>query len=402
MFPNKAIVKTRSMAQIRASTRFLSRSAVKAWLAALSAMGGGCSSQEPSDQPTVCDGRGVICTVAGTGQSLFDGDGKLALQTSFYYPLDIAFDENGTPLILDFNNFRVRRITHDDKIATFMGRGEEDYPEEGALASETALHHASDIAMDSEGRLYVAGGHAPVVFLVDADDRVRIVAGNGDFGSDGDGGLALNARFMTPYGVVPDNAGGFYVSDSDAHVVRYIDAEGTIATVAGNGTAGYSGDDGPGPQAQLNNPTRMALDAAGRLHVCDTYNHAIRVVETDGTIRTLAGTGEPGYTGDGGVGSAAMLNTPFDLRFAPNGDLYVADRENHVIRRIDSDGIITTVVGTGTPGFTGDEGDAETCQLNRPSGVNLASDGSLWIADTYNQRIRRVSGFLATGPSGPH
>lgn len=364
---------------------------------ALLVAAGGCPSVDPMPEPDPCDAAGTICTVAGTGLSLFDGDGRDALDTSFYYPLDIEFDRDGRPLILDFNNLRVRRIDDDGTIETAMGLDYEEVPIDGALATETPLHHASDISVDSGGRLYVAGDHVPVVFLVGTDDRVRFVAGNGEFGYDGDGGPALEATMVAPFGVLPDDRGGFYISDQSAHVVRYVDPEGVIHTVAGNGARGYSGDGGAGPSGQLNAPTRMALDPSGRLCVCDTDNNVIRRLELDGTIQTVAGTGELGYSGDGGPAASAELNTPYDLRFDRNGVLYVADTGNNVIRRIDAEGTIATVAGTGEPGFAGDEDDVRQCRLNRPSGINFDGDGSLWIADTYNQRVRRVAGFLAPG-----
>lgn len=341
----------------------------------------------------VCDQPGTICTVAGTGASSFNGDGKVALETSLYYPLDIEFDETGRPLILDFNNLRLRRLNTDDTIETIIGVDYEDVPIEGAPAIETPLHHASDVEPDSHGRLFVAGYHAPVVFRVDTDKRVYWVAGSGDFGNTGDGGQALDATFLAPFGVASDSQGGLYVSDNDAHVVRFIAPNGIITTVAGNGTLGYSGDGGPGAAAQLARPTHLRIAPDGTLCICDTGNHAVRRLNADGTIETIAGTGVAGASGDGRPASAAQLDSPYDVRFAPDGTLHIADRGNNVIRRIDENGIIATVVGTGGQGFDGDEGSAEACMLDRPSGLNFAPDGSLWIADTYNQRVRRVAGY---------
>lgn len=386
------------------------RASLPRWLWALCVMMAGimvgaCGSQATNGTAGTttgdpCDTAGVICTVAGTGMKLFDGDGRDALETSFYYPLDVEFDTSGRPLILDFNNLRVRRLNDDGTIETIMGLDFEAAPLDGAIASETPLHHASDIEMDDAGQLYVAGDHVAVVFIVGTDNRVHIVAGTDEFGYEGDGGPALEARMTAPFGVLPDSEGGFYISDADANVVRYVDPEGIIHTAAGDGMVGYAGDGGPATEAQLNTPSRMALDNAGRLYICDTNNHAIRRVEADGTIQTFAGTGEQGYAGDGGPATAAQLNTPYDLRFVPNGDLYVADTGNNVIRRIDIDGVIETVIGTGQAGFAGDEADAKQCELNRPSGVNFSDDGAMWISDTFNNRVRRVSGYIAGGNSG--
>jgi hypothetical protein len=340
--------------------------------------------------------------MAGTGQSVFDGDGKPARLTSLYYPFDIAFDAADRPLIIDWNNLRLRRIASNGIVSTIMGRDFEAPPTEGALAVDTPLHHSSDVELDMTGNLYVAGNHSPVVFRVGADDRVTIVAGTDQAGYDGDGGPARMAKLTTPYGVFPDADGGVYIGDAGAHVVRYVDGAGMIRTVAGTGpvlgtrAGGYSGDGGPAVAAQLNGPTRLRLDGEGNLLICDTNNHVIRKVDGAGVITTIAGTGTFGFSGDGGPAAAAQLNTPYDLRVADDGDVYIADSGNNVVRRIDhATGIISTVVGTQTAGFAGDEGDAGACELKFPVGIELADDGSLWIADTFNQRVRRVAGFLA-------
>jgi len=348
--------------------------------------------------PAACSNAGVICTIAGTGLSQFDGDGRPALQTSFYYPFEIAFDTSDRPLILDFNNLRVRRLNSDGTIQTIMGQDFEGAPVDGALASDTSLHHASDIEMDAGGNLYVAGDHVAYVFRVGTDNRVRILAGNGDAGYTGDGGPATAAELTTPFGVLPTDDGGFYVADVDAQVIRYVTPDGVISTVAGNGSRGYSGDGGQATSAELNSPTRMRLDAGGNLYFCDTNNHAVRRVDKSGIITTVAGTGTLGYSGDNGPATAARLNTPYDLRFAPNGDLYVADTGNNVIRRIDHSGVVTTVVGIGIGGFAGDGTEARLARLNHPSGINFDSDGSLWIADTFNERVRRVAGVSSNSP----
>jgi sugar lactone lactonase YvrE len=242
--------------------------------------------------------------------------------------------------------------------------------------------------------MYVAGNHVPLVFRVSTDDRVEVVAGGETFGYSGDGGPAIAAELTAPFGVIPDGAGGFYFSDIELHVVRYVNAEGTIQTVAGNGERGYSGDGGSGTLAQLNGPTRLRLDAQGRLLICDTNNHVIRRLDPDGNLSTLVGTGTLGHTGDGGPATAARLNKPYDVRFSPAGNLYIADTGNNVIRRVDAAGNISTVVGTGTSGFSGDEGDAAVCRLNGPSGVIFDAEGAMWISDTFNERVRRVAGFL--------
>jgi hypothetical protein len=357
----------------------------------------------PTPTPIKTTGRtcaqlGSICTVVGTGRSLFDGDGKLGEETSLYYPLSVTFDSLQRPLIVDWNNLRLRRVNDNGRIETVMGTGDEAFPVDGALAVDTPLHHASEARFDPSGRLFIAGDHVPVVFRVDTDGRVYTVAGSEQVGYDGDGGPARGAKLTTPFGVLPTANGGLYIADIDAHVIRYVEPNGTIRTVAGTGQQGYSGDGGPATSARLAGPARMRLDAEGNLYFAEAKNHVIRRVGLDGRISTVAGQGQRGYLGDGGPARNARFDAPYDLELAPNGDLYVADTGNSVVRRIDRDGYITTVVGVGKAGFDGDRGDAKDCQLNRPSGLALADDGALWIADTFNNRVRRVQGMLLMYP----
>jgi hypothetical protein len=346
----------------------------------------------PTNTPAMgdCDDAGTICTVAGTGMSVFDGDGRDALLTSFYYPIDIVFQSDGLPIIDDWNNLRGRRIDADGTVQTIIGTGLEANPENGALATETPLHHASELTFDLQGRLLVAGDHVPFVFRVGLDQRIQIIAGNGLFETSGDGGPALDAGFVSPFGVLPDSEGGFWVSDVDGHTIRHVSADGIVRRVAGTGMRGYSGDGGAAVGAELDGPTRMALDAAGNLIFCDTGNHVLRRILPDDTIETFAGIGVPAYSGDGGPASAAGLSSPYDLAVADSGAIYVADSRNNVIRLIQLDGTISTVVGSGISGFAGDRGPASEARLRQPSGLALAPDGSLWIADTLNHRVRRV------------
>jgi trimeric autotransporter adhesin len=360
------------------------------------------ASAAPTATALNCNVDGVICTVAGTGKAQFDGDGRQALDTSLYFPIDLIFDRDGQPLIVDWNNLRLRRINRDGTVSTVMGNGFEDseLPIDGTLAIDASLHHATDIEYDANWRLYLAGYHLPVVFRIDTDSRLFTVAGTNDVGNSGDGKPALQAQLTTPFGVLPDAAGGFYVSDVDANVVRYVDPQGIINTVAGTGDKGYTGDGGLGTAATLDGPGRLKIGPDGMLYFVETRNHVIRRLHPDGKIDTFAGTGVRGYSGDSGPAAQATLDAPWDVRFAPNGDAYVADTGNNVIRRIDTAGMISTVVGNNVQGFEGDGGPAAACSLYRPSAVIFDADGSMWIADTSNQRVRRVWHFLQDG--SPH
>lgn len=339
-----------------------------------------------------CHQTGTICTVAGTGMSLFDGDGP-ALARSFYFPIDVTFDAQSRALILDWNNLRLRRLNHNGSLETIMGLDFEDFPTDGALARDTPLHHASNMKFDNEGNLFIAGDHVPVVFRVGPDERVYTVAGTTNWGYDGDGGPALEATLATPFGVLPDGEGGLYIADVDAHVIRYVRPDGIIETAAGTGERGYSGDGGPATAARLNGPARMAFGPDGDLYFCETRSHVVRKIDRNGVITTVAGTGQRGYSGDGGPATQAELDAPYDVRFSPTGRLYIADSGNHVIRRIEANGTIRTVVGTGESGLAGDGGSYTTAVLNRPSAVAFGPDGGLWICDTLNHRLRRIAGY---------
>jgi hypothetical protein len=359
------------------------------------------ATETPTAPVLNCEVDGVICTIAGTGRAEFGEDNLPALETSLYFPIDITFDRNGRTLVMDYNNLVLRRFNDDGTLTIVMGIPFiEDYPTEGALAIDTPLHHASDFEPDAMGRMYIAGDHVPVVFRVDTDDRVHTVAGTQTIGNSGDGGPALEAELGVPFGVEPDDAGGFYISDADAHVVRYVNPQGIISTVAGvtqtDGTPfpGYSGNGGLGTAAQINGPGHLQIGPDKALYFVETKNHVVRRLGSDGIISTFAGSGARGYAGDGHPAVEATLDSPRDLRFAPNGDLYIADANNHVIRRVDSNGIITTVVGNGDGTFGGDGGPALQASLFRPSGVNFDTAGSMLIADYSNHRVRRVWHFL--------
>lgn len=346
-------------------------------------------SATPSEGRT-CDAEGTICTVVGTGKALFDGDGKSGRETSLYYPWSLTFDSTGRLLIVDGNNLRIRRLESDGTVRTVMGTGFEAFPEDGALAADTPLHHASEVQIEDNGSWLVAGNHVPAVFRVTPEGRVSVVAGSEEVGNDGDGGAARAAHLTTPFGVAPSRRGGFYVTDLDAHVIRYVDASGIIRTVAGTGRAGYSGDGGPATAATLNSPARVREDAEGNIYFTEIKNHVVRRVTAGGVISTVAGTGRRGYAGDGGLATSAQLDSPYDLLLLPEGGLLVADTGNSVIRWVRVDGTIVTIVGTGTPGFRGDTGPAREASLNRPLGIASGPDGALWIADTFNNRVRRV------------
>jgi DNA-binding beta-propeller fold protein YncE len=345
----------------------------------------------PADPPPGPDGP-IIETVAGTGEAAFDGDGKPARQTALYAPIKVAFDRDGRPLIVDWNNHRVRKILADDRVITILGNGFEDGGEPNSLAIGFSVHHPFDFELSAGGELFFAGYHDPRVLKIDTTDRVRLVAGLGTNGQAGDEGPAALALLNAPSGVALAPDGTVYVSDELNHSIRRIDPAGLIHKVAGTSTTGgFSGDGGPAILARLFGPTRIERDPNGDLYFCDSVNHRIRKIDAAGNIETVAGTGEPGFSGDGGPAKDAELYIPKDLVLLDDGSILIADSENHRIRKVDPNGVITSIVGTGEAAFTGDGGRPDRATLDTPWGVSVDAEGQIWIADYLNHSIRRVS-----------
>jgi uncharacterized protein YjdB len=224
------------------------------------------------------------------------------------------------------------------------------------------------------------------------------VAGNGALGYSGDGGMATAGQLNDPYSVAVDNSGNIYIADRSNYCIRKVNTAGIITTFAGNGTSGYTGDNGPAIAAQLNLPTGVACDALGNVYIADQHNNCIRKVDISGVITTFAGNGLQGYSGDGGAATAAELNWPVNVATDASGNLLIVDFSNSAIRKVSPSGIITTVAGTGMYGFSGDGGPATLAQLYHPTMIACDAIGNLYIDDENNDRIRKVdiSGVINT------
>jgi sugar lactone lactonase YvrE len=277
----------------------------------------------------------TIITVAGTGSAGFSGDGRLATSAHLQNPEGVTVDSAGTLYIAEFGNHRVRQVTRDGVITTMAGTGRPGYG--------------------------------------------------------GDGGPATAAHLHFPYGVAVDSAGTLYIAEFGNHRVRQVTRDGVITTMAGTGSAGYGGDGGPATAAHLNRPCGVAVDDAGTLYITEWHHHRVRRVTPDGVITTVAGTGNSGYSGDGGPASSAHLNTPSGVAVDDAGTLYITDDFNHRIRQVTRDGMITTVAGTGSAGHGGDNGPAVAAQLNNPVGVAVDSARNLYISERDSHRIRKVT-----------
>ena len=333
-----------------------------------------------------------IETIAGTGTAGFSGDGGAARAAQLQAPRGLALDNAGNLYIADSINNRIRRVDASGNISTIAGTGTRGFSGDGGAASAAQLRSPRGLALDSAGNLYIADEDNHSVRKVDASGDISTVAGTGTQGFSGDGGMAISAQLRFPSNVALDSAGNLYIADSINHRIRRVDASGNISTIAGTGTQGFSGDGGPASSAQLAGPYGLALDSAGNLYIAEYANHRIRKVDASGDISTIAGTGALSFGGDGGPASSAQFNFPVGVALDGAGNLYIADESNHRIRRVDASGDISTIAGTGTGGFSGDGGMASAAQINSPAAVVV--DGAskyIYIADTGNDRIRRIT-----------
>ena len=254
------------------------------------------------------------------------------------------------------------------------------------------------MATDGAGNLYIADSGNRRIRKVDSSGTINTVAGTGEGRFGGDGGPAVNAELGRSYGVAVDGAGNLYIADRSYHQIRKVDSSGTITTIAGTGESGFGGDGGPAVQARLSYPHDVAADRAGNVYIADEDNHRIRKVDTSGIITTAAGSERGGFGGDGGPAVQARLDAPYGVAVDGEGNLYIAEWGGDRIRKVDTSGIITTVAGTGEGGPSGDGGPATSARLFTPSGVAVDSAGNLYIADAGNNRIRKVdtSGIITT------
>ncbi len=341
-------------------------------------------------------GTGVITTVAGNGTAGYSGDGGPAANATMSEPCGLALDAEGNLFIADTGNYRVRRVDASTQIIrTVAGNGILGVYGDGGPASAANLARPYGVALGSNGDLLVVDTGSNRVRKVDAATGIiQTVVGNGYPGYSGDGGSAISAQLMAPTGIVVDGAGNYYIADFFNHRVRRVAAAtGIISTMVGVGTQGLSGDNGPAGAAQLMGPYGTAVDTAGNVYIADTFNNRIRKIEAlTGIIRTVAGTGALGYSGDNGPAKAAGLSMPEAVVSDPSGNLFVCDTANHRIRRIDAvNGIITTVAGNGNQGYSGDNGPGTSASLNVPTGLAFDTAGNLLIADSGNHRVRRLS-----------
>jgi len=334
----------------------------------------------------------TISTVAGNGKGGFSGDGGPATAAKLTLPTGVAEDAAGDLYIADTLNFRIRKVTPAGIITTVAGTGIPGFTGDGGAATKARLREPSSPALDTGGNLYFADSENDRIRRISTSGIISTVAGNGSCGKKGNGGPATAAQLCDPSAVAIDTAGNLYIADSGNNEIRKVTAAGVISIFAGTGTFGSSGDAGLATAARLGMPDGVAVDSLHDVFIADEANNKIREVKPTGIISTFAGTGIPGFSGDGGPAPAAKLAHPEGIGVDPLGNVYIADSFNFRIRVVTTSGIIFTYAGTGVPGYSGDGGVATNARLSVPEGDLAVDANNVYFTDTLNERVRRITG----------
>ncbi|MEM7533719.1 MAG: clostripain-related cysteine peptidase [Chloroflexota bacterium] len=353
--------------------------------------------------------QGDITTIVGNGPlglgaGGLDGDNGPAIGAKINSASGVTVDSSGNIFIADHYNHRIRKVDGvTGVITTVVGIGPTGelngrYGGDDALAISARINHPCDITTDTNGNFYFSDYANYRIRRVDGETGIiTTVAGIGVRAHSGDNGFAINARVGQTCGIALDNSGNLFFTDSDHHRVRKVNLNtGIITTVAGNGIRGYSGNGGAATNAQLNTPMDVALDKYGNIFIAEYHNHVIRKVDTEtGIISTVAGTGVGGYDGEG-IATSVRLNGPHGVAVDNNDNIFIADRNNLRIRKVDATtNIMTNIAGNGTVGYSGDNGPALNAQFAYPNNLAIDNDGNLLVTDYHNSRIRKVEGVAA-------
>ncbi|MGD0778292.1 MAG: hypothetical protein ABSC05_36380 [Candidatus Solibacter sp.] len=340
------------------------------------------------------DTSGNITTAIGDGNQGFAGDGGPPAKVEMTLPTGVAVDSSGNLYFADSLNNRIRKLSG-STVNTIAGNGVLSHSGDGGAPTAAQLNAPQGVAVDTAGNLYIADTSNNVVRRV-SGGVISNFAGTGTAGSSGDGGAASGAQLNGPQGLAVDTAGNLYIADTQNSRVRKV-ANGTISTVAGGSTAGFGGDGGAATSAQLNAPMGVAVDAAGNLYIAEFSNNRVRKVSSNGIISTLAGNGITGFSGDGGLATGAQLNGPRGVAVDSLGNVYIADTNNNCVRQVAPSGVIATVAGNGLAGVSGDGGLAVNAQVGNPIALAVDSVGNVYIADG-SARVRKLflSGLIAT------
>ena len=337
----------------------------------------------------------VVTTTAGG----YIGDGGPATTAGLNYPRCVVQDQAGNIYLSDAANHRIRKIAPHGIITTFAGTGIAGFSGDGGLARNAMLNYPTEIVFDASGNMIIADGGNHRIRRIDTTGIVTTIAGIGTAGYSGDFGPAVLAQLNTPWGLTFDASGSLLFTDALNAVVRKVDSSGTISTVAGNGTTGYNGDGIAATSAEMNVPRGVVVDSSGNIYIADTLNHRVRKVDTTGIITTFAGTGAGGFSGDGGLATDAAIGGPRGLLIR-GGQLLISAAGDGRIRRVDFDtNIINTVAGS-IQGFDGDGNPPSQTEFFGPTAMFFTRTGSLLVADQFNARLREVTLKVTTTKAG--
>lgn len=344
--------------------------------------------------------NGIITTIAGNGKAGFSGDGGPAFMASLNSPAGLTFDKNGNLYIADRDNHRIRKIDSSGIITTVAGNGIGDFSGDEGPATKASLNLPSDVACDEKGNLYISDRSNHRIRKVDAKGRITTYAGLGVASYRGDYGPALDAFLKFPFGIALDKKGNLYIADRGNNRIRKVDQNGIITTVAGDGLFASRGDDGPATMANLAYPTGVVVDSLGNLYIADRNNSLIRKVSPLGIITTIMGTGKTHYNGDQGLARQTNLHLPFALALDPEEkNLYVVDRNHFRIRKLNFfSNRVETIAGNGKHLTKGDQGHALGATLNSPSGLVVDANDNIIFADQMHDKIRKLDrqGFITS------